>query len=997
MPAAYVIGRLVQMKKEDEEAELTKAYEQFRETFEEGGTVAGGKSFVRGAVVNANRVVQDYTMPAAYVIGRLVQMKKEDEEAELTKAYEQFRETFEEGGTVAGGKSFVRGAVVNANRVVQESNGDNPLYKPKVELTKKPLMGSSFEQAKKLAEEKARKMMEEARKTNPVITQRPPRPGRTQQKSRTSNLEAFKEELKNLQEQRQQRRTLRSQMEQMGVEKEALDRIAPLIDNPYLHGSGEYDNDPNTTNIYLSNLALEIKVEDLYDTFGTFGPLASAKILYPRDDDRKRERLCGFVAFMSRKDTDRAMAAMQGKMIKGCPLRLSLAKPVNIPPQPIYVPPALMELAMPDPPTGLPFNAKPRKEDLDALLEKCPLPRLGGILPEPGRGREEYDKMIRNAVVRVVVPTERSLLLVIHRVIEFIVREGPLFEAMLMSRERQNPVYRFLFDNHHPAHVYYRWKLYSILQGDSPHSWRMKRFRLFDEGSWWEPPPPNVVGEMPECLYHTAYTGPEGPAKETEKSRKRRYSSSEDEDDDRKAEVKAKWRGVLSTSERDELEDILRELVPEKTSVADAMVWCADHASCAKEISQCLLESLALSETPLHKKIARLYLIADILANCAARVRDVFYYRQYIGDLMPDIFKELNKTYEAIEGRLKAEQFKQRVMLCFRTWEDNSLYPTDFLIQLQNIFLGLAPKEEIPSEEDIDGAPIDDELEGKGLKKESIFDDDEEDIDGAPIEEEPTNQSPPKKKTAAFKTSHWSTVDPSVVAAQAVTTSKWELIENGKDDESPSPSPRRVEKEEEEDVDGEPMEGTNQGSEDGECPDDDDDDDKVDSRDSSAFASRSSSSSRLDEQRRKILREIEVKVVKLQDELEAEKCDDVATQVQNYRASLLKRMEEKLDALGGGAKGKKKKDKQRKRSRSRKRDEKKEEKVSRERDRERSRGGDSERRSRDRDRGRDTPRAKERERGREKGRDRDRSRSRSGSKSRERHSRRDRSSERRRR
>lgn len=62
-----------------------------------------------------------------------------------------------------------------------------------------------------------------------------------------------------MQEEREQRRHLRSQMEQMGMEKEALDRIAPLIDNPYLHGTGEYDNDPNTTNIYLSNLSLEVR------------------------------------------------------------------------------------------------------------------------------------------------------------------------------------------------------------------------------------------------------------------------------------------------------------------------------------------------------------------------------------------------------------------------------------------------------------------------------------------------------------------------------------------------------------------------------------------------------------------------------------------------------------------------------------------------------------------------------------------------------------------
>lgn len=61
-----------------------------------------------------------------------------------------------------------------------------------------------------------------------------------------------------MQEEREQRRNLRNQMEQMGLEKEALDRIAPLIDNPYLMGSGEYDNDPNTTNIYISNLSLDV-------------------------------------------------------------------------------------------------------------------------------------------------------------------------------------------------------------------------------------------------------------------------------------------------------------------------------------------------------------------------------------------------------------------------------------------------------------------------------------------------------------------------------------------------------------------------------------------------------------------------------------------------------------------------------------------------------------------------------------------------------------------
>lgn len=78
--------------------------------------------------------------------------------------------------------------------------------------------------------------------------------------------------------------------------------------------------------------------------------------------------------------------------------------------------------------------------------------------------------------------------------IEFVVREGHVFEAVIMDKEKNNPDYRwgllctgcvsvlqvtlhsacsnlltlyclrFLFDNKSQDHVYYRWKLFSILQ-----------------------------------------------------------------------------------------------------------------------------------------------------------------------------------------------------------------------------------------------------------------------------------------------------------------------------------------------------------------------------------------------------------------------------------------------------------------------------------------------------------------------------------------------------
>ena len=38
----------------------------------------------------------------------------------------------------------------------------------------------------------------------------------------------------------------------------------------------------------------------------------------------------------------------------------------------------------------------------------------------------------------------RSLLAIIHRMIEFVVREGPMFEAMIMNRELNNPNFRYV-------------------------------------------------------------------------------------------------------------------------------------------------------------------------------------------------------------------------------------------------------------------------------------------------------------------------------------------------------------------------------------------------------------------------------------------------------------------------------------------------------------------------------------------------------------------------
>ncbi len=53
--------------------------------------------------------------------------------------------------------------------------------------------------------------------------------------------------------------------------------------------------------------------EQLCKVFGKFGPLASVKIMWPRTDEEKaRNRNCGFVAYMNRADGERALSELAG-------------------------------------------------------------------------------------------------------------------------------------------------------------------------------------------------------------------------------------------------------------------------------------------------------------------------------------------------------------------------------------------------------------------------------------------------------------------------------------------------------------------------------------------------------------------------------------------------------------------------------------------------------------------------------------------------------------
>lgn len=63
-------------------------------------------------------------------------------------------------------------------------------------------------------------------------------------------------------------------------------------------------------------------------------------------------------------------------------------------------------------------------------------------------------------------------------------------------------------------------------------------------------------------------------------------------------------KGTLSVTQRERLEDLLRNITPERLKVAEGMVFCIEHADAAEEICECVLESLSNLGTALYKKVS---------------------------------------------------------------------------------------------------------------------------------------------------------------------------------------------------------------------------------------------------------------------------------------------------------------------------------------------------------------------------------------------------------
>ena len=384
-----------------------------------------------------------------------------------------------------------------------------------------------------------------------------------------------------------------------------------------------------SSNVRIANLPVDVSDADLARAFERYGPIASVKIWRPGKESRETAN-SGYVCFMSRTSAERAVEEMHDALLFGNTVNVDISMAMRIPQHAIW-------------PTTLDAN------EAAELLTRAPAEALGDI-PWSVAPTATSDASV-GADVIVQIPDDEDLKRRIDITAAYVAEDGEIFERALKAREAANEEYQFLFDESSQAHAYYAWRVFAFAQSDGLETWRTEPFVMIRDGARWIPPPLDA----------------------TKASRlENRVGRSS-----KRAAMK------LSTTDRTSLIEILQHITVARDEIRDAMEFAVERAECAADVVDVIATSLCNLETPRQTMTARLYVVSDLLHNCAAPVKGVQAYRALFIRALPSVFERLELYLEAAPSSASRRAFKRDVLATLRAWSDWCAFTDDFIGRLR--------------------------------------------------------------------------------------------------------------------------------------------------------------------------------------------------------------------------------------------------------------------------------------------------------------------------
>lgn len=129
---------------------------------------------------------------------------------------------------------------------------------------------------------------------------------------------------------------------------------------------------------------------------------------------------------------------------------------------------------------------------------------------------------------------------------------------------------------------------------------------------------------------------------------------------------------------------MLRKLSTMRGPIREAMAFCLDNAEKAVEVCEILAEALTITTTKISKRLARLYLVSDVLYNSQhAMVKNASAYRSEFKKHLENIFDTARQALEGQEEDDSATRNKLSDLL--NIWREWSLYPGFYMDKLETL------------------------------------------------------------------------------------------------------------------------------------------------------------------------------------------------------------------------------------------------------------------------------------------------------------------------
>lgn len=418
--------------------------------------------------------------------------------------------------------------------------------------------------------------------------------------------------------------------------------------------------------------------------------------------------LFGFVCFMAREDAERAFTDGATTTWGGCALHTSWGKAMPKPPMPRFF---ASRPALPSPSAQNDYSASKKRRALSP-----------GGTERPHR-RPRRSPSPRTKLCRQVEMEEPSTAQVIRGIAERVREYGPSFERLVAEREKSNPQFEWLRVNgggEDPRdaegtalsqHEYYRLLL------NPRHEPNLPTKPFVDED--------NDETNGPSVLY----SSDSGEDSERERVKRRKTTTT--------ASSTTAADNLLGPMARRRFESMLRCITPRRERIARAMAFAVEHAHAAEAVARILVRSLLLPETPLPRKLARLYVVSDILHNSsggsdvATMPSNVWRYRQaFDGQPILAVMRHLGDVARSFPGIMKQEALRAQLRALVDVWEGWLVFAPGTLEELRRAIEvgsgagGVGGGGELVSEKVI---PVSDVAEPEAL---AAGEDDEDDIDG---------------------------------------------------------------------------------------------------------------------------------------------------------------------------------------------------------------------------------------------------------------------------